>query len=79
MDIVTEFINRVAYKFPKGYPNLNDPADKELLESLIGLNEAEEDEEEKLIDKLINTIRSSDLSDDELNSYIKSISNKGLS
>ena len=79
MDIVTEFINRVAYKFPKGYPDLNDPADKELLESLMGLNEAEEDEEEKLIDKLINTIRSSDLSDDELNSYIKSISNKGLS
>ncbi len=79
MDIVTEFINRVAYKFPKGYPDLNDPADKKLLESLMGLNEAEEDEEEKLIDKLINTIRSSDLSDDELNSYIKSISNKGLS
>ena len=39
MDIVTEFINRVAYKFPKGYPDLNDPADKELLESLMGLNE----------------------------------------
>ena len=39
MDVVTEFINRVAYKFPKGYPDLNDPADKELLESLMGLNE----------------------------------------
>ena len=39
MDIVTEFINKIAYKFPKGYPDLNDPADKELLESLMGLNE----------------------------------------
>ena len=79
MDVVTEFINRVAYKFPKGYPDLNDPADKELLESMMGLKEAEEDdEEEKLIDKLISTIRSSGLSDDELNSYIKSINNKGL-
>ena len=39
MDVVTEFINRVAYKFPKGYPDLNDPADKKLLESLMGLNE----------------------------------------
>jgi hypothetical protein len=79
MDVVTEFINKIAYKFPKGYPDMNDPADKELLESLMGLNEAEEDdEEEKLIDKLISTIRSSGLSDDELNSYIKSINNKGL-
>ena len=39
MDVVTEFINKIAYKFPKGYPDLNDPADKELLESLMGLNE----------------------------------------
>jgi hypothetical protein len=78
MDVITEFINKVAYKFPKGYPDINDPADRELLESLMGLNEAEEEDEEKLIDKLIDIIRSSDLSDDELNAYIKSISNKGL-
>ncbi len=78
MDVITEFINKVAYKFPKGYPDINDSADKELLESLMGLNEAEEEDEEKLIDKLIDIIRSSDLSDDELNAYIKSISNKGL-
>ena len=39
MDVVTEFINRIAYKFPKGYPDINDPADKSLLESLMGLNE----------------------------------------
>ena len=40
MDVVTEFINRISYKFPKGYPDINDPADKELLESLMGLDEA---------------------------------------
>lgn len=39
MDVVTEFINRIAYKFPKGYPDINDPVDKALLESLMGLNE----------------------------------------
>lgn len=39
MDVVTEFINRISYKFPKGYPDINDPADKALLESLMGLNE----------------------------------------
>ena len=39
MDVVTEFINRIAYKFPKGYPDINDQADKALLESLMGLNE----------------------------------------
>lgn len=40
MDVITEFINRISYKFPKGYPDINDPADKALLESLMGLNEA---------------------------------------
>ena len=39
MDVVTEFINRISYKFPKGYPDINDQADKALLESLMGLNE----------------------------------------
>jgi hypothetical protein len=69
MDIVTEFINRVAYKFPKGYPDLNDPADKKLLESLMGLNEAEEDDEEKkTISKadIIKAIEDSEYTDNQL-------------
>jgi len=36
MDILEKFIRKVAYKFPKGYPDINNPEDKALLEELIG-------------------------------------------
>ena len=31
MDILEQFIRDVAYKFPKGYPDMNDPKDKAML------------------------------------------------
>jgi len=33
MDVLTKFLNGISYKFPKGYPNINDPQDKILIES----------------------------------------------
>lgn len=36
MDILEKFIRKVAYKFPKGYPDINNPEDRALLEQLIG-------------------------------------------
>jgi len=35
MDILEQFIRDVSYKFPKGYPDINNPKDIILLESLI--------------------------------------------
>ena len=35
MDPITRFLNKVSYKFPKGYPELNNSKDVDLLESLI--------------------------------------------
>ena len=35
MDLITKYLNRIAYKFPKGYPDMNDDQDVLLLESLI--------------------------------------------
>jgi hypothetical protein len=35
MDILTQFLNSIAYKFPKGYPDMNDHEDVELLNTLI--------------------------------------------
>lgn len=35
MDILEQYINSIAYKFPKGYPDMNDSNDVMLLESLI--------------------------------------------
>jgi len=35
MDILEQFIRSVAYKFPKGYPDMKDPKDVELLNKLL--------------------------------------------
>ena len=42
MDILTKFLNGIAYKFPKGYPDMEDPKDVLILENelvKIGINE----------------------------------------
>ena len=70
MDVVTKFINKIAYKFPKGYPDLNDPADKELLESMMGLKEADEEEDE--LTQLLTKLKQGGYS----SSQLKSISSK---
>jgi hypothetical protein len=63
MDILTQFLNSIAYKFPKGYPDMKDPKDVELLNSLI--NEAttqtsksiiNEGSEEQTYDDLIRRV-----------------------
>jgi hypothetical protein len=50
MDNLDKFIKSVAWKFPKGYPDMNDPKDKamlfELAENFMGeiiINEAQAD------------------------------------
>ena len=35
MDVLEKFIRKVAYKFPKGYPDINNPEDKALLFTLL--------------------------------------------
>ncbi len=35
MDVITKYLNRVAYKFPKGYPDMNNDQDVLLLETLL--------------------------------------------
>jgi hypothetical protein len=44
MDILDIFLNKYSYKFPKGYPDMNNEQDVLLMESLlselgVGLNE----------------------------------------
>jgi len=36
MDVLEQFLHSISYKFPKGYPDMNDPKDVELLNNLIG-------------------------------------------
>jgi hypothetical protein len=35
MDILEQFLHSIAYKFPKGYPDMKDPKDVELLHKLL--------------------------------------------
>tara|TARA_R100001591_G_scaffold28186_1_gene39053 strand:+ start:51 stop:1157 length:1107 start_codon:yes stop_codon:yes gene_type:complete len=77
MDSITKYLNNIAYKFSKGYPDINDPKDKEILFEMVK-NLIKEDEDEDLKKKLIDIINSSDLSDDELRAYTKSITNRGF-
>lgn len=57
MDLIEKFLKANAYKFPKGYPNMKDPKDVLLLESLLSnilktpikLNEASLDVKKDLI------------------------------
>ena len=35
MNNITKYLNRISYKFPKGYPDMNNDQDVLLLESLI--------------------------------------------
>lgn len=45
MDVITKFLDKYSYRFPKGYPDLTDPADKKLMQELlseVGINEAPE-------------------------------------
>ena len=46
IDPIITFLNRVAYKFPKGYPDMNDPKDKkmlfEMVTNFIGESKAED-------------------------------------
>ena len=54
MDLLTKYLNNIAYKFPKGYPDMNNDQDVLLLETLLGeilgekfslINEASDAEE----------------------------------
>ena len=36
MDVLDKFFKKYSYKFPKGYPDMNNEQDKKLLESILG-------------------------------------------
>ena len=61
MDSLDKFLHGIAYKFPKGYPDMNDPKDKDMLFKMIHegteekslLNEQQE-EYDSIIKKALN-------------------------
>ena len=62
MNIIEQFLHKVSYKFPKGYPDINDPKDWLMLEGMlkemgIDLNEGKKedrDEAKAILKKELN-------------------------
>ena len=60
MDPITKFLHNISYKFPKGYPDMNDPKDKDMLFNIINevfegktlLNEGSELYDKVILDAL---------------------------
>ena len=55
MDPITKFLNNISYKFPKGYPDINDPKDKKMLfEMTTSLLEGDAEEAIDILKKELN-------------------------
>ena len=50
MDILDKILKEHSWKFPKGYPDMNDKEDKDLLQSIVNGYLTEADEEIELSD-----------------------------
>ena len=67
MGALERYINRVAYKFDKGYPDVNDPKDMEMLMEMVSAIIKEEEEKSKITkNDLISLIKNLDLDDDQI-------------
>tara|TARA_Y100000592_G_scaffold98969_1_gene173519 strand:- start:748 stop:1803 length:1056 start_codon:yes stop_codon:yes gene_type:complete len=66
MDNLTKYLNNIAYKFPKGYPDMDNPEDKKMLFEIIE-NFINEDEEVdiKITDKDITNNKTSTITSSE--------------
>ena len=65
MDPITKYLNNIAYKFPKGYPDVNDSKDMELLNEMV--KDFIKEDEDKITKKdLINLINDLELDDDQV-------------
>ena len=66
MDNITKYLNKIAYKFPKGYPDVNNPEEKALLFEMF--NKLIEQEEESTLSKedIIDIIKSNEYTDKQL-------------
>lgn len=77
MDALERYLNRVAYKFDKGYPDVNDPKDMEMLMEMINPLIKEEEETSAIskatLKKLIDDTDLSDVQLSKLDGIIKKI------
>lgn len=60
MDILEKFIRQVSYKFPKGYPDLDDEADKRLLFELFEADTQTAPKDKSIYDRIIAKVLTGD-------------------
>ena len=80
MNVTDKLYTEWAWRSKTGTPSMDNPEDKAILDKLILelITEEEKDDTSNLVNKLIKVIKTSNLSPNELNTYIRSISNRGL-
>jgi hypothetical protein len=60
MDILEKFIRQVSYRFPKGYPDMNNEVDRKLLFELFEAEAAEAPKDRSIYDRIIAKILTGD-------------------
>jgi hypothetical protein len=60
MDILEKFIRQVSYRFPKGYPDMNNEVDRKLLFKLFEAEAAEAPKDRSIYDRIIAKILTGD-------------------
>jgi hypothetical protein len=60
MDILEKFIRQVSYRFPKGYPDMNNEADRKLLFELFEAEAAEAPKDRSVYDRVIAKVLTGD-------------------
>ena len=79
MDTLDIFLKKYSYKFPKGYPDMNNEQDILIMEGIlselgVGLNEQEKEEKPDYDGEILNLLTT--LSDDEAKKKVISYLNK---
>jgi len=75
MDSFTKYINKIAYKFPKGYPDMNNPEEKEMLIEMVR-NLVKEEEADGVVSKeeIIKVLQDEEFTPEQLARILSSVS-----
>ena len=72
MDILDIFLNKYSYKFPKGYPDMNNEQDVLLMEGILNELGINLDEVKKSYSEIIKNLLSSEEASEKLGPHSKS-------
>lgn len=75
MDNITKYLNKISYKFPKGYPDMGDPKDKVMLLEMVN-NLIKEEEADGVVSKeeIIKVLQDEEFSPEQLARILSSVS-----